>query len=82
MVQIQIYGALIILALEHGLLELKELMDRCASAKIFIEDTAWPGTVIQIDAQQMVIDNEEKRRVEFFIKDGREMTMRGVTNYV
>ena len=67
---------------KQKLLELKELMDRCASAKVFIEDTAWPGTVIQIDAQQMVIDNEEKRRVEFFIKDGREMTMRGVTNYV
>ncbi len=62
--------------------ELNELLERCGSSKVFVEDTAYPGTVVQIDAQQMVIENDEKRRVEFGINEGHEMIMKGVTNYV
>ncbi len=62
--------------------EFNELIERCENSRIYVEDTAYPGTVVQIDAQQIVVDTEEKRRVEFKLNESRELMMRGVTNYV
>ena len=67
--------------LKAQLQEMQEMFERCKDSKIYVEDSAYAGTVVQLDDQQMTIDEEPKRRVEFKKDSEGRLIMRGVTNY-
>lgn len=66
---------------EKNYASLCSLIDRSSDSKIFVSDTVFPGVVVQLDGQQYVNEDEEKRRVEFRKNENGDLEIHPVMNY-
>ncbi len=62
--------------------ELTALFDRARDAKVYVTDTVYNGTVVQVDGQQYTVTDPEKRHVEFRKNENGDLEVHPVVNYV
>ena len=62
--------------------ELTALFDRAKDAKVYVTDTVYNGTVVQVDGQQYTVTDPEKRHVEFRKNENGDLEVHPVVNYV
>ncbi|MBQ7464857.1 MAG: DUF342 domain-containing protein [Lachnospiraceae bacterium] len=62
--------------------ELTALFDRARNAKVYVTDTVYCGTVVQVDGQQYTVTDPEKRHVEFRKNENGDLEVHPVVNYV
>ena len=62
--------------------ELTALFDRARDAKVYVTDTVYCGTVVQVDGQQYTVTDPEKRHVEFRKNENGDLEVHPVVNYV
>nr|MCR5626042.1 FapA family protein [Lachnospiraceae bacterium] len=60
--------------------ELTDYMDGAEGCNIIINDTLYPGSIVQLGVQQMVID-EEKRKAQFKYDDKRNMILKPIIDW-
>lgn len=62
--------------------ELAALFERAKEAKVYVTDTVYSGTVVQVDGQQYTVTDPEKRHVEFRKNENGDLEVHPVVNYV
>ncbi len=81
-VKIKIEKKAILHEAQKKLDEIMGFFSRCADAKVYVTDTIYPNTVVQVDGQQYTVVDEEKRNVEFRKNENGDLEIHGVINYV